>query len=46
MGFCNNTPSPMPKTDIGRFFAIFLLKGVEKGLKKNKNPLKNQWVLR
>ena len=28
----------MPKTDIGRFFAIFLLKGVEKGL-KNKNPL-------
>ncbi len=35
----------MPKTDIGRFFAIFLLKGVEKGL-KNKNPLKNQWVLR
>lgn len=29
----------MPKTDIGCFFAIFLLKGVEKGL-KNKNPLK------
>ena len=28
----------MPKTDIGRFFCVFLLKGVEKGL-KNKNPL-------
>lgn len=23
---------PMPKTDIGRFFAILLLKGVEKDL--------------
>ena len=34
----------MPKTGAGYVFYIFLLKGVEKGL-KNKNPLKNQQVL-